>query len=138
MSSIPEELLAAYRAAHFHVFSEPPFVLRIGEHSKGLAVLHETAGVSSSAFITAYNPYSMECTEEQNLAAQARLVDSIDKSGLVSIEGEGKDPEGQWPGEPSLLVLGCTGKQAEDLGRLYKQNAVVLCGDDAVPELVVL
>ena len=138
MSSISEELLAAYKAAQFHVFAEQPFVLLIGEHSKELAVLHQASGVTSSAYITAYNALGKHCPDDENQAAQAHLVDAVSQLGLASVNGQGRDPQGQWPGEPSLLVLGCTNTQAEDLGRQYRQNAIVWCGDNAVPELIVL
>lgn len=138
MDSISEDLLVAYRATHFHVFSEQPFVLRIGEYSDELNELHKAAGVSSSVFITAFNPFSVPCSNEKNLRAQSRLIESINQLGLVSIEGEGKDPKGKWPGEPSKLVLGCQNTQAKELGTLYGQNAIIWCGDDAIPELVLL
>lgn len=138
MPSISKELLNSYCATDFHVFSESPFVLKIGQNSKDLAEIHHTAGVSSSAFITAYNPYSAECTDEQNLEAQSRLLKSINLLGLKTIQGEGRDSKGKWPGEPSLLVLGCENAQAQELGRLFQQNAIVWCGENVVPELVVL
>ena len=138
MNAIPVELLAAYRAAHFHVNSEDPFVLLIGEYSRELALLHKAAGVASSAFITACNALGEQCAEEQNTAAQASLLDSVKQLGLASVAGEGRDPQGQWPGEPSLLVLGCSDIQANELGRLYRQNAIVWCEHNAVPELIVL
>lgn len=138
MTSITKELLVAYRAAHFHVFAKLPFVLRIDEYSKELAALHEAVGVICSAFITAYNVCGVQCADDQNIDAQERLLASIEKTGMASVEGEGKDPEGIWPGEPSLLVLGCAARQAEEWGRLYQQNVIVLCGDSVMPDLVVL
>jgi len=34
--------------------------------------------------------------------------------------------------------LGCSAKQGEELGKLYKQNAIVFCDESAIPELVLL
>ena len=54
------------------------------------------------------------------------------------IDGIGCDPSGCWPGEASCLVLGLSIDIARALGTEFEQNAIVWCGADAVPELVLL
>jgi len=138
MSSVSDKEITAYNAAHYHVFHEPQFVLKIGQFSRELSLLHKEAGMTCSAFITADNPLGVPGSVEQNKSAYARLIESVSNSGLSSIDGEGKDPAGEWPGEKSLLIIGCDRQQAVEWGGLYNQNAIVWCGDDAIPELIVL
>lgn len=132
-------LLAAYEAALYRVDAAPsPFVLRIGERSAELAALHAAHGVRSSAFVTAWNPFGMLQPDALNRRAQARLEREIDEHGYAMYGGAGLDPDGSWPGEESVLVLGLSRDAAAALGRAYGQNAVVWCGAIAVPELVML
>jgi len=56
----------------------------------------------------------------------------------VRIPGVGRDPRGEWPAEPSVLVLGISRREAEILGRSYEQNAVVFVERGGAPELVLL
>jgi len=51
--------------------------------------------------------------------------------------GEGREPDGSWR-EPSRLVIGIYRENAEALGRLFGQNAVVFVEKGAAPELLVL
>jgi putative PIN family toxin of toxin-antitoxin system len=54
------------------------------------------------------------------------------------LEGEGRDPEGRWVAEPSLLVLGIAREEAQALGRQLEQNAIVFVEKGRAPELVLL
>lgn len=137
-SLIDAKLVAEYRRTWFHVFTVPPFVLHVGEHSPELAALYAQHGVSTALYITAYSPYSTVVSDADNLAAQARLEDDLSHSGRVVIAGDGQDPEAQWPPEHSLLALGVSQADGAELGRRYRQNAVVWAGADAVPVLLLL
>jgi hypothetical protein len=132
-------LSAAYEAALYRVDAAPhPFVLRIGERAPDLEALHAEHGVRCSAFVTAWNPFGMLQPEVLNRRAQARLERELDELGYAMYPGAGLDPDGSWPGEESVLVLGLVRDAAAALGRAYGQNAVVWCGKTAVPELVML
>ena len=52
--------------------------------------------------------------------------------------GEGRDPEGDWPAEPSVLAVGISRHEAEVIGRSYEQNAIVFIERGKAPELVAL
>ena len=67
----------------------------------------------------------------------AELADLV-AEGRVCLAGQGRHPDGGWPPEPSLLVLGLDRVAASELGRRWDQNAVVWVGEDATPELVLL
>jgi hypothetical protein len=133
------DLLAAYAAAHYKVTGAPtPFVLRIGQRSAELASLHLASAVTSSAFLTAWNPHSVPQPENINRAAQERLQRALVAMGLTLLDGFGEDPSGAWAGEPSTLVLGISRSEAVRVGREFGQLAIVWIGESAVPELVVL
>jgi hypothetical protein len=42
--------------------------------------------------------------------------------------GEGVDPSGKWPAEPSILVLGIKLDEALSIGHRYQQNAILFIG----------
>ena len=132
-------LAEAYRRTEFHVADRGwSFVLRHEEYSKVLEECHRALGVTCSAYITALNPRSEPRTQAENEAAQARLEAELAAGGYSFLRGVGVDPSGQWPGEPSVLVLGISGGDAQRLGRAYGQNAIVVAGRDAVARVVMV
>lgn len=137
MSVIPSATLSSYQETDYRVFLEPPLVLHIGVASKELSVLYFQFNTDSAAFITAGNPYSQPLAAAANAMRQAELAAELKQRGLSFFEGEGRHPSGDWA-EPSYLVLGLSLDEAKAMGRRCEQNAVVWCGADAVPELVLL
>ena len=137
-STISPETVAAYEATNYRVFRDPPFVINIGHPCKLLGRLHEVYGCASSAFITAWNPFSVPTPAKANAAAQARLQDELNSRGAPFIDSIGEDATGQWPGEPSVLALGLSLDTAKDYGVQFEQNAIVWAGTDACPQLILL
>ncbi len=137
-SEIDSSTIAAYRSAHYVVFADNPFTLRVGEISTELADLLSLKNVSCAAFITACNPFSNICTENDNLTAQNALLSDLLEIGFYIIPGIGKDPDGLWPGEQSFLALGISLEQATILGSKYGQNAIIWIDSDLRPSLVLL
>jgi putative PIN family toxin of toxin-antitoxin system len=110
-------------------------VLRIGVHNPELDRLLATHGATTAALVTAANPCGEARSWAQNEAAMAALRASL---ALPWLPGEGRDPEGRWSAEPSLLVLGIARADAEALGRRLEQNAIVFIEGGRAPELVLL
>ncbi len=137
-SSIEQETILAYRETEFRVFSDTPVTLRIAEKNEALLGLYKANRSVSGAFVTACNPLGQQFSEAEN----ARLHDLLDYElgfrSLNFIAGEGKHPVGDWPGEPSFLVFGLSLEAAKTLGKKLEQSAIVWCGPDAVPQLVLL
>lgn len=148
---VSADLIRAYRETHFRVaasvpgsallpgelFLEAGFVLQVGQPSAALQALHRAAGVKCSAFITACNPFSQALTPKQNQERMNVLRAELGRQSLTYLNGEGVHPNGQWPGEASVLVLGISREAAQRMGEHWEQNAIVWCGEDAVPELLV-
>jgi hypothetical protein len=137
-SDIDLELIEFYRATEYWVHAEPPFVLHVDEASPALARLHEAHGVTTSAFLTAYNPFSKPQDDAVNTARQATLEAELKERGLVYVHGEGRGASDEGWTEPSFLVLGITHEDACAIGARYEQNAILFAGADAVPRLVLL
>ena len=133
------DLLEAYRRTEYRVDDcGCAFVLRIDEPSEALRECHEAFGVTCSVFLTAWNPRSTPTPRGQNEAAMARLEQELRAMGYRWLRGEGIDPGGEWPGEPSVLVLGIDEAAAIDLAQRFDQSAIVWSGADGTPRLVVV
>lgn len=136
-SAIDPTIIHAYRETRYCIEGDTPVTLHIGQRSGALAALHIAAGVESSAFVTAWNPFSRKCDDETNAELQHKLIDELARLGLRFVAGVGRHPSGDWA-EPSLLVLGISLDAAKALGIRYEQNAIVWCDADATPGLVLL
>jgi hypothetical protein len=137
-SKIPLDTLKAYRHAAYRVLHLKPFELNIGGVSQSLLGLYNRRNFSTSAFLTAYNPQGVLCSNSKNKAAQSNLVDYLIKRSVDFIDGISIDKKGRWPNENSVLALDVTIEDATMIGLNYNQNAFVWMGEDAKPELILL
>ena len=137
-SKIPLFLIDAYKAADFHVFSESPFVLKIDQYSEELHQIFVKNAVQSAAFITAYNPYSNELTNEENIQRNKELENLLKQKDFEYIPSEGRSSNEDWAGEASFLILGINQMTSCELGKQFEQNAIVWSDKDAVPRLILL
>jgi glycine/D-amino acid oxidase-like deaminating enzyme len=131
------DLVSAYQSADYVVFADPELVLKIGEPSRRLDALLEEEGANTAAFITAANPRSERRSPAENAAALAKLDQVVAASGYPWRAGEGREPGGDWV-EPSRLVIGIYRDNAQKLGRIFGQNAIVFVEKGRAPELVLL
>lgn len=135
IATLSAQLLAAYRQAEY-VVHFPEIVIRVGEPNRALDELIGEA--RSAAFVTAANPGSEPRSEEDNRLLSAALKETLDAAGRFYLDGEGRDPQGAWPAEPSLLVLGISRDDATRLARAFAQNAFLWCEPGTAPELVIV
>jgi Protein of unknown function (DUF3293) len=135
-------LLRAYAETDYCVWEDRTdalaFVLKVAEVSRPLAELHKKSGVDCSAFITACNPWGQAFSVHANEARQRALQGVLKQRSLRWLGGIGQDPSSQWPGEPSVLVLGLSLAAAKVLAEDFEQNAFIWSGADAKPQLVLL
>ena len=136
INPIDPALWEAYEKTHFIVQSTPEFVLKIGQYSEELKQLFIHRSLRTAAFITAYNPFSQQLSEDENLERQEKLVKEIQSRGLNMLRGLGQDPDQKWEGEPSLLILDIAFEAAKKLARTYEQNAFVWCDESCTPQLI--
>ena len=135
--ALPPDLLAAYENADYVVFGDPEIVLKIGEPSARLDALLDAEGATTAAFLTAANPRSEPRNPAENAAMLAKLDQIVASVGYPWRAAEGREPDGSWA-EPSRLVVGIWRENAETLGRLFKQNAIVWIERGKAPELLIL
>ncbi len=131
-------LILAYKEINFIVNSTQNLTLNIGQFNPHLKALLGIRNGASCAFVTAANPLSENLTDPENELLQRNLATDLDHRRISFLSGVGQHPSGNWPGEPSYLAINLSLKEAEGLGRTYKQNAVVWIGSDAIPKLVLL
>lgn len=134
---ISPEQRDAYEQADYVVFSDRQVVLRVGEKSSALDELIKAEGATTAVFVTAANPRGEKRSEKENGVANAALQSFVQAAGYPHFWGEGRDPFGSWA-EPSFLVIGIYRANAEALGQLFEQNAIVFCEIGRAPELIIL
>lgn len=137
-SALDPAMIQAYRETHYRVDGSREYTLRIGHYSEALQHAHHLHEVTCSAYITAYNPYSVTKTEAENVRLQQALEQELLDRKWVFQRGFGQHPANGWPAEPSVLIFGLNLDAAKELGRRFEQNALVWNGADAVPRLVLL
>lgn len=128
--------MQAFSETNYIVHHEPPFTMNIGKPCPELKKLMEDRNALSAAFITAWNPFSQNLAIQENQARQNELKANLKRRGLICIEGIGKHPSNNWPGEASVLVLGLGLEAAKSLARHYEQHAFVWAAGNGVPVLI--
>ena len=103
---------AAYEQTAYWV--EDRFALRCGERSAALDDLLAGTGHDNWAFVTACNPLSI------------RLDDTANAARMTALEKRVRAIDGDWPPEPSLLVLGIDEPDAVALAGEFRQAAIVV------------
>lgn len=137
-SQMDSELIKAYQSAEYHVMSAKPFILELGKRSEGIVDLTRRLKVDCVTFITAHNPFSEVHSDEDNAKRNEQLKQDLDKLDLMIVNGYGQDKTRVWKKEDSFVVFGLGLDAAKELGVKYQQNAIVWCGADAIPLLVLL
>lgn len=97
---------------------------------------YQKLGVNTLLYITAWNPFSDQLTDEENKAKQQMLVADITDLGFDIITSRSIAQSGDWPPEESIVVLGCHESTAITLSQKYRQNAVVFSDENAIPRLI--
>lgn len=137
-SGITQDLLIAYQRAEYVVDSGGcEFILNVNKPSSQLESLHRRHGVECSAVITACNPFGHAVDAVSNRQANEALKRDLAATGCAIFPCTGRDPVSDW-NEPGFLVLGLACDKARPLGTHYNQNAILCCGRDAIPQLVLL
>jgi hypothetical protein len=136
------QLRAAYERAVYVVFGSPNVEFRIGEPDAVLDAMMQMAHAECAAFVSSANARGVRTPENERRLAQFLLragLDELEDGARYRIDqGEGRDPEGKWSAEPSVLIVGIPRAEAEALGRTLEQNAIVWIEKGKAPELVIL
>jgi hypothetical protein len=98
---------------------------RVGSKSARLESLLRRHGAATWAFITAWNPASVELSAAENEARQRQLQRELDAAGFKWLPGVGRGDDPAWTPEESVLALGIARAKAVALGRAFGQLAIV-------------
>lgn len=135
--TISENLLKAYEATDYIVNGAQSIKLNVNRYSEELHMLHKHHGVSCSAFLSAYNPFSVSTSEELNRSYQEELASDLASLSLDFIDGYGQcsDTSVDWK-EASFLVMGLDLENGRKLAVKFKQNAFVWSDSSCIPTLI--
>lgn len=122
--TISPKLIKAYREAVYVVhLGDREIALQVNQASSQLAELMKEWEVTTAAFLTAFNPYSQALDAQENEARQKKMwIDALPMCSKI-FPGIGRDKDGQWPHELSMLTLGIHLEDAKALADKYAQNA---------------
>ena len=121
---IDQELQIAYEQACYRLF-EPPVLFKINEQNDALCQLLKKHNSSSAFFITAFNPGSKLYSLSENNKNQERLQQQLVRITSIFYKGQSECTKGTWPIEESFLVLNISKNQAIEIGKHFKQMAIV-------------
>jgi hypothetical protein len=113
---------------------ESQLVFRIGETNVDELLNHYDA--TSWAFITAYNPFSMQLSIAENEARQSELIGLVKSKNLRFLEGFGECTTPDWEHEMCLFIFNIELGLAIELAKKYEQNAIVYGELSGVPKLI--
>lgn len=130
MESRELDLWGAYLRAEYWVGHPPDrLLLKVGRPAAGLARLAPGSGPfwpeTSWAFLTAWNPGSEPRMDFVNRQKQEELELYLRGAGYDVLPGVGRDPDGIWPDEESVMVFGLSWEKALLLGRRFNQMAIL-------------
>ena len=122
---LTEEQRTAYRNTRYEArLKNETAIIRVGMHCQTLDSICEEHAVSSWAFITACNPLSQELTDADNQHRQQLLKSLLVAGGYLHYEGSGVGESGDWPPEPSFLILGMDRHKAMAYAQVFDQHAI--------------
>ncbi len=128
-------LIQAYRQTIYRVYADVGDCdCKIGE--KLPAKLNSLLGRYKMAIIiTACNPASQLCADEENQKQNQQLQSELDSVGYHYYPAIGIAKEGDWQ-EASFFVVGISRQQADALAERYGQNAYIWLEQGKPVELV--
>lgn len=131
------ELEQAYRQTSYSASTPAGEVrLRIDQPDALLGRLLDVHGVDTFAYLTAANPLSTAFGDEENAIQNEKLARQLAAWGYVFFTGYGAGDDASWAAEPSLLVLGIPQDKALELGKQFRQTAILAGGADGTPRLL--
>lgn len=111
--------------------------IRIGRTHPDLDAALEAENATQWAYVTAWNPYSVDTSAEVNAERQAQLEAALRalRSPVVRFHRGVSEPDDGGAGEESVLAFIDSG-EAMALARRFRQNAIVVGEKGGVAELL--
>jgi len=135
-ASTAAQLEAAYHATTYLIRPmSGKLVLRIGEPSPELEQLLIKSRCQCWAFISAVNPESKRLSEAANANRHRQLLALISELKLPYYTGDGVPDAPGWPIEPGFFIREIGLKKALEIGKQFKQVAIVAGESGSAPRL---
>ena len=125
----------AFMNTVFKVVLNPSDFYEIGVGQENVIKDLKLSGVSSWAYITAWNPLPTTYTFEENCKRDQSLRADLDALALEYIDGIGEALDGTWH-EESLFIKNISKEQAECLAYKYGQVAYLFANGNEKTQLV--
>ncbi len=120
-----QPLIKAYKRTDYSVILDNKhYILNIDEPNPDWISLLKEIDQSFYFYITAWNPHSNLVSHEENRRANLELKSKLESLRLLIFDGVGKSQDSDWY-EDSFCALGGNKDLAIQLGRDYRQNAIV-------------
>jgi hypothetical protein len=107
-------------------------------HSFELDALLASCGRATAALLTACNPEGIPQDTVSNQSAQKQLCTQLHTTTHDLFPAVGLSPIGDWPPEESVLIAGIGLDEAMELGRSFRQNALLFVQSGEAPQLILL
>ena len=156
-SLVPKDLQNAYIATHYRYNSTPDTSDSTFQHTDktvSLTINKRCDEISSNAcqndkdklspanavaaFITAHNPYSESCSQQDNANAHLQLCAELSARGLHWFPAIAESYREDWPAEEGVFIKEIKESELREMGNKYRQNAVVVVRSDRIPRLLLL
>ena len=135
--SATQKLLDAFRATTYRVYApNADLNLRVGQANPSLDALLDRTAHTRWTYLTAFNPGGQMRDEPENIVAQKKLLDVLIKGSWIFYPGETTADDGQWPPEPSFLVLGMARSDGVALAQKFAQAAILYGQKGSVAQLI--
>ena len=132
---LPTELLEPYFETLFICDHYPDSPLQFGRFSQNWQDIFITQSINSLSVITAYNPFSQQDKQTDNIKRQERLFERLKQDGFEVLNGSGTSQDKQWQ-EPSFFVVDMDKAKLLEYLVFFEQTGGVWIGSEALPELV--
>ncbi len=113
-----------------------PVRFRIAAPAPDLDLLLDRRGAACWAFVTAWNPGSIQQAHDENVRRNRDLLHTLTEAGYQILNGYGAGDDGCWEPEESFFILDIPVDAALGLGQRYRQAAVVVGERGGPPELL--
>jgi|GEM_PF-378778 O-acetyl-ADP-ribose deacetylase (regulator of RNase III) len=132
---LPAELLEPYFETLFICDQHPGSPLQFGRFSQYWQDIFATESINSLGVITAYNPFSKQNDNANNVKYQERLFKRLKQDGFELFNGVGMSQDGQWQ-EPSFFVFDMDEAKLIEYLVSFEQTGGLWMDSEALPKLV--
>lgn len=112
------------------------FELKVGTVNEAFNRWCSEQDIKTWAIVTAYNPYSQECTDRENIMLNRNFRKELLLGNHKINKAVGIPADSNWKAEESFFIHNLTLDEAKCMGTAKKQNALVYGDLTTEPRLI--